>query len=100
MPIPEELINQLKCCLNDDGHIVRDPVVFECGGNACRICINELKLDSAKCYNCAEIHEKKDLINQQKLVDVENIVNSNLNDLFEYVKMNLEKTYDLLKGNI
>ena len=97
MPIPEELINQLKCCLNDDGHIVRDPVVFECGGNACRICINELKLDSAKCYNCAEIHEKKDLIKAPSNKLAKTLIQLNLNDLFEYLEKKLGELNGYLK---
>ena len=98
--IREEELKKIKCCFYNDGHIAIEPILVSCGATGCKECVHGAKEESIHCNSCKRKHEKKDLINQQKLVDVENIVNSNLNDLFEYVKMNLEKTSDLLKGNI
>jgi hypothetical protein len=41
MPIPEEILKGLKCCLSEDGHFIYEPVSLKCGGNPCRKCINE-----------------------------------------------------------
>ncbi len=34
MPIHQDLLKEIECCLSNDRHIVSEPVLFECGGNA------------------------------------------------------------------
>ena len=41
MPIPGNILKQIKCCLYDDGHIVNEPVVLKCGANACKKCVSD-----------------------------------------------------------
>jgi hypothetical protein len=33
MPIPEAILNQMKCCFFNDGHIAIEPIIASCGGN-------------------------------------------------------------------
>jgi hypothetical protein len=98
MPIPQELLNQLKCCLSDDGHISVDAVVFECGGNACKICVSELLFESNKCYSCDQIHEKKDLIKSPSNTLAKTLIKLNLNELFEYLDDKFREVNECLKG--
>ncbi len=62
MVISDALLNQIKCCLSTDGHIVIEPVVLKCGGNACRECANPNTF-SIDCFSCSHKHEKTELLN-------------------------------------
>ena len=55
MPIPEDLLDQIKCCLNEDGHIVHDPVLLKCGYNACKKCCSDPVVSTFKCLRCHAI---------------------------------------------
>ena len=88
MPFPENLLKQIKCCLNkNDKHTLVDPVLLKCGGNACKECVT----GSIKCLNCNETHLKGDFI-ENKLA--ESLIRSFMKD--QYVS--LDEEIDLLKG--
>ncbi len=40
MSLNTDILRELKCCLNSDGHIVCKPVLLKCSGNACKNCVN------------------------------------------------------------
>ena len=98
MPIQEELLNQIKCCLGIDGHICIKPIVFECGGNACKDCVNEADIELIKCYNCNQEHEKKDLTRAPLNKLAETLIKLNLTDLFKYVDHKLANATGYLTG--
>ncbi len=50
------------------------------------------------CYSCKGKHRKQDLINILVFKSFENLVKSHVSDLFEYVKVNLDKTASSLEG--
>ena len=83
MPLPEAVINQLKCCAFNDGHIAIEPVLVKCGANACKECV---KGEVIYCYTCNGTHETKDSINSPIIKSSESMVQYFLNDLFEYTK--------------
>ena len=39
MPIPEAILNQIKCCFLNDGHIAVEPIYVNCGAHACKKCV-------------------------------------------------------------
>ena len=86
MPLHEDILNQLKCCAFNDGHIAIEPVLVKCGANACKECIKTAKEDAIICYNCNGTHETKDLINSPINKLSESMVKIYLNDLFDYAK--------------
>ena len=43
MPISNECLNHLNCCLHDGDHFCIQPVLLKCRANACKQCILELK---------------------------------------------------------
>ena len=98
MPIPENKLSQMKCCLNDDGHIVHEPVLFKCSYNACKKCISDSTVATIKCFGCNGNHENVDLLNaaDNKIVDA--LINSLLSDLFEDLKNKMKSTAQLLKS--
>ena len=96
MPIPEDILKQMKCCLSDDGHIVNEPVVLKCGSNACKKCASDLI--SVKCFGCNDTHEKKELMNAPINKIVNSFINLFLEDLFLDLKNKLKSTAELLKG--
>ena len=63
MPLEEKLLEKLKCCLHDDGHIAIEPLQLQCGGNACIKCIPDIKEESKKHSKCKKTCAKNDLIN-------------------------------------
>ena len=91
MPIPKSLLDQMKCCFLNDGHIAIEPITISCGANACKKCVIDSKEEVMKCFSCKENHKKSDLINLPISKLAESMVKTFLNDLFEYVETILEK---------
>ena len=99
MPIPQEVLSELKCCFFNDGHIAIEPILASCGATGCKECITSSKMEEIECYSCKGKHSAIDLKNMPGINSIENIVKSFANDLIEYSNENLEKNTDLLKGN-
>ena len=96
----DEIIKQMNCCLSDDNHIVIEPVILNCGGNACKQCVDDIQGLSVECFNCKQIHLKSDLermplnstmkmlIEKALLKDVVAQLKSKLNDLLSEFESN------------
>ena len=82
MPIPEEVLNGMKCCLFNDGHIAIDPILVSCGATGCKQCLLRSNIEEIDCYSCKRKHRKQDLINTPVIKQVENLVKSYVSDLF------------------
>ncbi len=99
MVVPNDLLNQIKCCLSKDGHIVIEPVVLKCGGNACRECVkSSLNNIPIHCFSCSHKHEKTELLNAPANKFASIFIKSSLHDLFEYIEVKLDSTKSLLKS--
>jgi hypothetical protein len=99
MPIKEEMLKGLKCCLSEDGHFIYEPITLKCGANACRKCIQEdSERNKIKCYNCKDFHDKQDYWNSGVNVLVKNVINLFLNDLIQDLEDKLRLTEQELKG--
>ena len=98
MSIPEPILNQIKCCQGNDGHIAIEPVLLNCGGHICKQCISESSNEISNCLHCKSQHNKRDLLNStiSKLAEI--TINSYLNDLFQYIETMLKSTLEDLKG--
>jgi hypothetical protein len=80
MPIPVTILNERKCFLNEDGNIVHDPVLLQCGFNAFRECCSDQGVPSVKCLRC----HKNDLFHDLNLK-----VKSGLDLLLFHLNFNL-----------
>jgi hypothetical protein len=98
MPIHQDLLKEIECCLSNDRHIVSEPVLFECGENACKNCVNSLKENSNKCYSCDKNHDKKELLNAPFNKLAETIIKINLKDIFELIGEKVRTTIESLQG--
>jgi hypothetical protein len=98
MPIPEDLLKQMKCSLSDDGHIVHEPILLKCGANACKQCVNGSSDLMIKCFSCNGKHVKKDLLDSPTVKITVVLIQSFINDLFLDLKTKLESCSLLLKG--
>ena len=99
MPIPEDILKGLKCCLSQDGHYVYEPISLECGANACKKCIDNVSnANKMKCQNCLQIHQNRNYSNFGVNIMVKNIMNLFLNDLIEELGSKLEFTEKQLKS--
>ncbi len=90
MPIPEDVLNQIKCCLNEDGHIVHEPVVLKCGYNACKKCCSDPVVSNVKCLRCHAIHDKNELLNAPNNKLADSIIQTYLNDLYQDLNLKVE----------
>ena len=59
MSLPEYVLSQIKCCLSQDQHILEEPVLLKCGGNACKECIQNYRFE---CQKCSMKHNKNDFV--------------------------------------
>jgi hypothetical protein len=100
MPIEEEVLNGMKCCLFNDGHIAIEPIQVSCGAIGCKQCLLNSNIEEMDCYSCKGKHKTQDINNTPVIKSVENLVKSHVSDLFEYVKQNLDKTTSSLEGKI
>ena len=98
MPISEEVLNHIKCCLYNDGHIAVEPILLSCGAIGCKQCVSRSRSEEIECFSCKQKHETDDLKKSLVIRPIENIVKSYVSDLLEYVKINLDKTASLLEG--
>jgi hypothetical protein len=98
MAIPETILNQIKCCLNDDGHIVNEPILLSCGANACKKCVCDSASTMIHCFSCNINHVKIDLLNAPNNKIVDSFIHLFLNDLFKDLNAKLESIAGLLKG--
>ena len=92
MPIPEAILNQLKFCLSNDGHIVIEPILVSCGSSVCKKCLIASKDEAIKCVSCNENHKKSDLIKGPINKVASSMVQTFLNDLFDYVETAFENS--------
>jgi hypothetical protein len=84
MPIPEDLLNQIKCCLNEDGHIVHEPVLLKCGNNACKKCCSDPVVSTVKCLRCHAIHDKNELFSALNNKTIDSIIRLFLRDVIKW----------------
>jgi hypothetical protein len=91
MPIAEEVLN--------DGRTAIEPITVHCGATGCKRCFLCSNTDEIDCNSCKEKHKSQDLKNTP-VMSVETLVQSNISDLIEYTKMNLDKTVSSLEGKI
>jgi hypothetical protein len=98
MPIAEEVLNVMKCCLLNDGHIAIIPILLSCGAIGCKQCILRSNNEEIDCYSCKGKHRTENFKNTPVIKQVENLVKYYVSGLFEFVKVNLDKTTSSLEG--
>jgi hypothetical protein len=98
MTLPRNVLNQIRCFLSDDGHIVHEPILLKCGLNACKKCIDNSAVATIDCFGCNGTHAKNELINAPIVKCVESFIQSVLPNLFQDLDAKFKSTCDLLKG--
>ena len=98
MPIAEEVLNVMECCLLNDGHIAIIPILLSCGAIGCKQCILRSNNEEIDCYSCKGKHRTENFKNTPVIKQVENLVKYYVSGLFEFVKVNLDKTTSSLEG--
>ena len=102
MAIGNEVLDEIKCCLNNNGHFTVEPVELPCKGFACKKCYQDaINYSESKvnCFHCNKKHEKNSLVKTEvNDKSPENLIKTSLNDLLEFVEKKLENTNNELKG--
>jgi hypothetical protein len=89
----------IKCCLNNDDHIVYEPIMVKCGGNACKKCVNDATMSNLKCFYCNENHLKAEMLKMPPNQMIQKIIeNKYLKDLVQTLKLKLIETAKELEG--
>jgi hypothetical protein len=93
--IPEYVLNEIKCCFHEDQHILLEPVLLKCGGNACKGCIDDLKESFFKCSKCNSTHNKNDFFENKSS---EALIRFLMKDLTENLNKEIKSMKGLLSG--
>jgi hypothetical protein len=64
----------------------------------CKKCVIDSKKAAIKCHSCNENHKKCDIIKGPINKVAESLVQTFLNDLFEYVEIAMKKYSESVKG--
>ena len=86
MSIEKTLLDDLICCLDENEHIINEPLLLLCGCNACKSCIYESTCSTLKCLKCNVTYEKRALLNSVRNKIAETIISTSLNGLFDYLE--------------
>ncbi len=90
----EEELKQNTCCLRNDGNFVHEPILLECGANACETCIQSVSL--IKCLKCDSYHGGiKNILNERM-----NIVNTEVDKKVESMTAEIKKFGEDYKKNM
>jgi hypothetical protein len=100
MAIPDQVLNLMKCCFSNDGHIAIEPIPVSCGATGYKQCLLDSNIEEIDCFSCKGKHKTQDLKKIPVSKPFENLVKYYVSGLFEYVKVNLDKTASSLEGKI
>ena len=96
----DEVYMNIKCCLNEDSHILNKSISLPCGGNACKTCLLESKTLTLKCFHCNKSFKRVDLVKLNKVNSVadELIEKSYLTDLVKSLEVKFNQIIESVKG--
>jgi hypothetical protein len=63
---------------------------LKCENYGCRQCVIDSNDENIYCFNCKEVHKKKDLMDAKINELAKTLIDSHLNDLFEYTEANIK----------
>jgi hypothetical protein len=98
MSLNTDILKELKCCLNSDGHIVCKPVLLKCGGNACKNCVNSFDEIKNNCCYCNSKHSRIDLNNSPDNKIAQLLKEKYLEELFDILESKIVKITNDIKG--
>ena len=99
MSISEVTLKEIQCCLSYDEHFAIEPVTLKCGCSACKQCIKESKYGVVKCCICKIVYSKEESVGLEKNKLIEFTIKENTSNLFELLKVKIERIMNLTKGN-
>jgi hypothetical protein len=99
MSVPSEILTMMECCINNDGHYVKEAVLLSCGANACKKCICELNRNDFKCYKCEKIHRIDDPAKQFHNPAIDILVEKvYLKKLIQMIKLGFTDAFKKVEG--
>jgi hypothetical protein len=99
MTLSIEIVNMIECCLNNDGHFVKEAILLPCGANACKKCLNELFRKDFKCFKCHKIHKNDDISRQYHNPALDILVEKvYLKDIIQSIKTGFNETLKKIEG--
>ena len=92
--IPDRLLKNCFCSLEDNTHFLNEPLLLPCGHSACKNCINTK--DELKCYKCQTINSKNG--NFPKITSFEDIIEMYAEDLLLKVEERFKTSFKSFKS--
>ena len=94
MSLPEYVLKQINCCLSQEEHIIEEPVILKCGGNACKECTQNYRFE---CQKCSMKHNKNEFV---ECKSTESLIRYFMSDLSKSLDEKLCSIKVLLTGYI
>ena len=95
-------MNEFECCIGDDNHFCKDPILIKNNCNICEECINELDCNEIRCKKCFNFHDIKEFKSaiENKNVKMVQLLKEegNLNQLFQVLKDRFINTIKNIEG--
>ena len=92
--IPEKILKNCFCSLEDNTHFLNEPLLLPCGHNACKNCINTK--DELKCNQCQTINTKN--VNLQRNTTSEDLIEMYAEDLLLKVEERFKTSFESFKS--
>lgn len=89
MNIPDKVFRLITCCLSSDSHFINQAFLLQCGGNACRLCV-ETSIDTyqeRECSFCGAIHRLDQLPALNPSVNL--LIETYSDEISKQIKQNL-----------
>ena len=96
----EDIITQIKCCLDISNHFVIEPRLLPCGHNACKSCIKKIGQNVTNCSHCKSILRKEEINSLASNEEAKVLIENNLKEIEEEIKQKLDKAIKLVNGMI
>lgn len=93
----ENILDVVKCSKSEDEHVIQDAIELSCGHFACKKCSSATNVthqnSCLKCNNLIGNHP-----NNSGQKSTLNLIESNLNNLFQVINNKIEEENDKYKG--
>ena len=94
--IPEKTLSKIKCCVSNNSHVVDEPVILNCGSNACVNCIKESNNETILCLCCDKEYYRNELLEKPQNKNINNTIQFFLTDLLQ----DIHRSIYLIRENL
>lgn len=100
LPFSEAILKSIQCCIKDEIHYVKEPLLLPCQHHICKSCVLSAYKQIIKCgyENCNQMHTINDINSLTSIKMVELVIQQYDADLRKRMFDDLCKSIDYVKG--